>query len=789
MATPVFHQFEPIPQYESSSRLASKKYVKEVCDILGIDPTLTTNNSELPRPLGGGAGRVKKFQPGESREFVERTISTLPERPRLDPKTPEGATFTSLEKWLHHETNDTFEISPQDVRKRAAWSWWRTAKLLRQSADKYSEALDDSQVSGPRTFESTMSLSNEQLLKFKQALTMKAERAMNHATKLNSDLVPETDINLTNFPYQWGSKISQKDIEYYREIDLNNEFVTRSKMAKAYEDQSWLYAQEALLLYAEEAQEAELKGHVSRIRVIPPRVWPPLTYQTGTRKQGTDIEQYTNEAMDNSGSLSRLWAKAAEWGVHMADSFHAYHFRSWWIRAAMAKGHAEWLLKEPLPQFRQLLHTGTKVTAPWRLIPPPPISYYDNDCGPQSLLAFQASEEELFERAGKKLFPHFPDDEYYTKYNLTSHHVWELQSMIGDPEFSFLYGCPDFVFTEKAKTGWERERLGLFPTDHEDYAFMVGFHEYYCRKGLIDQLPVCSAPYEKALAVCVDDVFLARSRSLTQEIILLNSNPTKAVVNNIIAALEILYARRLHMTFCEARAADFDGAVYDLVQTHIASLQLQFPCGIEDTKTLLCIQDQLKYPLLPWFQLSLMCTRTHIPSVLLRSCTTGRIHDLQHPIPPNISNCWTLTHSLRYFFVTRIYHICVSLGHRIVHEPERSGNISMIYLRFAFVFRPYLETGCDSRKMPYVTSGLLESREHDVPYLDWQLLAGIHCAPDCTCPMRDREAQMRSKLRDKQGTSLAARTGRLNIVEWFNGLEKDGINIACMMMDRAYFAA
>jgi hypothetical protein len=582
--------------------------------------------------------------------------------------------------------------------------------------------------------------------------------------------------------------MSQKDIEYYREIDLNNEFATRSKMAKVYLDQSWLYAQEAILLYTEEAQEKELKGHVSRIRVIPPRVWSLLTYQTVTKKQGIDIKQYTIEAIDRSGSFSRLWAKAAEWGVHAADSFHAYHFRSWWIRAAMAKGHAEWLLKEPLPPFRQLLQSGAKTTVPWRLIPPPPVSYYDNDCGIQSLLAFRATEEELFERAGKKLFPHFPDDEYYTKYNLTSHLVRELQAMTGDPEVSFLYGCPDFVFTEKAKTGWDRERLGLFPTDHEDSALMVGFHEYYCRKGLIDQLPVCSAPYEKALAVCVDDVILARSRSLVQDKILLTSKSAQAIVNNITAALEILYARRLYMTFCEARAADFDSAVYDLVQTHIASLHLRFPCSIEDTKTLLCIQDKLKYPLLPWFQLSFMCARTHIPSVLLRSCTTGRIHALHHPIPPNISDCWTLTHSLRYFFVTRIYQICDSLGHRIVHEPERSGDISMINLRFAFVFRAYLESGCDSRNMPNVTSGLLESRECDVPYLDWQLVAGIHCAPDCTCPMRDREVQLRSRLYDKQGMSLAAQTGRLDIIKWFNKLEKDGINIGCMMMDKVYFA-
>ena len=37
----------------------------------------------------------------------------------------------------------------------------------------------------------------------------KAERAMAHAMKLNPELVTETDVNEANFPYYWGSKMSQ----------------------------------------------------------------------------------------------------------------------------------------------------------------------------------------------------------------------------------------------------------------------------------------------------------------------------------------------------------------------------------------------------------------------------------------------------------------------------------------------------------------------------------------------------------------------------------------------------
>jgi hypothetical protein len=48
------------------------------------------------------------------------------------------------------------------------------------------------------------------------------------------------------------------------------------------------------------------------------------------------------------GGITTLWAIAVEWGLNKRDrpKLEYSWFRDWWLRAAMARGHAEWLLEE-----------------------------------------------------------------------------------------------------------------------------------------------------------------------------------------------------------------------------------------------------------------------------------------------------------------------------------------------------------------------------------------------------------------------------------------------------------
>jgi hypothetical protein len=49
--------------------------------------------------------------------------------------------------------------------------------------------------------------------------------------------------------------------------------------------------------------------------------------------------------MEEFDGILGLWEQAAEWGRDHKN------FRRWWIRAAMADGHAEWLEKEKYYQY------------------------------------------------------------------------------------------------------------------------------------------------------------------------------------------------------------------------------------------------------------------------------------------------------------------------------------------------------------------------------------------------------------------------------------------------------
>lgn len=101
------------------------------------------------------------------------------------------------------------------------------------------------------------------------------------------------------------------------------------------------------------------------------------------------------DGMEEFGGILGLWEQAAEWGQNKKT------FRRWWVRAAMAQGHAEWLEKEPyhlyspytpLPHFRITLllakarSTGTQSLKPtpplesWRLWPPGMPGSYVHDC-------------------------------------------------------------------------------------------------------------------------------------------------------------------------------------------------------------------------------------------------------------------------------------------------------------------------------------------------------------------------------------------------------------------------
>lgn len=125
---------------------------------------------------------------------------------------------------------------------------------------------------------------------------------------------------------------------------------------------------------------------------------------------------------DAYGCLSRLWDRAIERnGLHRP-------FTDWWVRAALAKGHAEWLLRE---RKESTIIGHVSPIESWRLFPPGSIGQYDNSCLTWSLLF-------LHIREGK-----FQKDLYGTCFNLLSEDLRGRSSHnFGWPHHSFVYGAP-----------------------------------------------------------------------------------------------------------------------------------------------------------------------------------------------------------------------------------------------------------------------------------------------------------------------------------------------------------
>jgi hypothetical protein len=162
--------------------------------------------------------------------------------------------------------------------------------------------------------------------------------------------------------------------------------------------------------------------------------------KTELNGEGKHIVEYMTDQilLGDFGGISRLWAEAAEWaaeGPGSENKWMSHHFRSWWLRAALAKAHGEWLLTERA--IVPVQGHGKQIEA-WRLQHPGPIEQYDNDCGTYAILV--VTEETM---RGPDNFPAYHDDEYNTKYNITQMWLRNHQSnTYGYSLYCFTYGAP-----------------------------------------------------------------------------------------------------------------------------------------------------------------------------------------------------------------------------------------------------------------------------------------------------------------------------------------------------------
>jgi hypothetical protein len=239
-------------------------------------------------------------------------------------------------------------------------------------------------------------------------------------------------------------------MDYYLEMSLNHEYSQRVFVASQYKAAAFSYIREALFLYLEWKQETELSSSsLSPISNNPSypsfsEKPPELDFLRRTpvpkEEKGVNLDEYAQIQMilHKYGSISQLWSEAAEWASQRKDIWKCEHFRRYWRRAALARGHAEWLLRE-----RESSETTrhTKPIEKWRLWPPASIGQYDNDCLVVSMLVVLSS------KSVEGLSRNFPwyddDDEHGTNYNIMHTVMRDSQAeSFGWPKHSFFFGPP-----------------------------------------------------------------------------------------------------------------------------------------------------------------------------------------------------------------------------------------------------------------------------------------------------------------------------------------------------------
>jgi hypothetical protein len=156
-----------------------------------------------------------------------------------------------------------------------------------------------------------------------------------------------------------------------------------------------------------------------------------------------EIHEYADETMKTGkyGCLSRLWWEAIQWheagpgsSIKPRDRGWSSDLQQWWVRAAQARGHAEWLIKER----RDAQTFGhTQAIESWRLLPPGTVDHYDNSC------VVWAIWTTVCRNHGVNGWDDFDEDDFLTQFNILHNVARDHQSMsTGWPLRSYLYGAP-----------------------------------------------------------------------------------------------------------------------------------------------------------------------------------------------------------------------------------------------------------------------------------------------------------------------------------------------------------
>ncbi|RYP38511.1 hypothetical protein DL766_000928 [Monosporascus sp. MC13-8B] len=649
-----------------------------------------------------------------------------------------------------HETYDEFEISPDEVKKRAAWGWYRTGVICAQAAlADVKDTEDNSGLTGPS----------------ENPLLAKSERAKSHALLLYPELLEQENIGCPS----WAEQFTASDEEYYLEMERNQEYIMRAEMAEVYKNSARAYMMEPLYLYLEWKQTQEIEA---------------------TKAEPREIHEYLAAEIqaDEFGCLSRLWDRAIDWNGLRRP------LNDWWIRAAHARGHAEWLLRER----RDTTTVGhPSPIESWRLLPPGTVRHYDNSC-----VVWTIHVEGV-------LSGRFENDLFFTCFNSLSEEMRGRASLeTGWPLYSYVYGAPEFVFHALAKDAADCSLIGLLPTDtasrqYGQAATSISVYDRYMRRGIHTVLDKSYPEHHRILDRCADntlaewdaekvlyDRYMGRGiQNVLDKSSLEHYGILAQCADNILAewdaenalyallhprykisrnldllksALRSLLEKRAHMTFREAEDTKFDDVVYACIRFYMDKIQrmLRRPPGIDEHRYLIRVEREVSKLLAPWFDFHLK--ETHGGRILIHLVSLLSRRTILDPHTPEFA-------SIAEPVWARYQGSVVAALDDFLEDVREmlQGNVWLTPHTYLFIlpFQEYLESGGDPNKMPLIRGTIGDRRE--LTKLGLYKSGRIKCKPGCKCPLPTRIKEMEKQLRLRLSEDPQARKEREAIIMFF----------------------
>jgi len=315
----------------------------------------------------------------------------------------------------------------------------------------------------------------------------------------------------------------------------------------------------------------------------------------------------------------------------------------------------------------------------------------------------------------------------------------------------------------------------MFPSDTSILALQTGYFNRYYRHGLAHYMPKSASAYERALAVCVDDVVMEFEQNRYIDILTLPNSLGSNILADMEAEILSLTSARQYLTQAEAERHGFKQRVNRRLEYHLSRVDLLFRRpNIKDLEEsaklifLMRIQKTIRRMLGPWYQFVVMNSLSDDegPWHLLSSTELpGQIALTQDQLP-KVLRSTPPEHMIKYWMLRRIFASVENCRRSLV--TGRSLNEEEWH--FITPFRAYLETGSDEN-LPLVTSGLEMEREMTV--YEWRRTKVYRCDGDCGCPFDEAEATAVAKAKER-----AAGRGQA-------GSERDRIKQAFLARDRA----